>query len=118
MLLQSLLQVNWLLGISPTSFDAFVGASSGEDLADMSTKAGNGNYSFINRRRYYSTYTAENIIQIGFPEMCFNIAEAIIRGWTSGNAEDWYKKRRSGFYWFLWNCQRNQQRVFQKPGGT
>jgi hypothetical protein len=24
--------------------------------------------------------------------MCFNIAEAITRGWASGNAEDWYKK--------------------------
>jgi hypothetical protein len=24
--------------------------------------------------------------------MCFNIAEAINRGWITGNAEDWYKK--------------------------
>jgi hypothetical protein len=24
--------------------------------------------------------------------MCFNIAEAIHRGWATGNAEDWYKK--------------------------
>ncbi len=79
-------------GISPTDHAAFLGASSAEDLADMSTKAGNGEYSFINRKRYYSTYTAENTIQIGYPEMCFNIAEAINRGWVAGNAEDWYKK--------------------------
>lgn len=78
-------------GISPTNYTAFVGASSAEDLADMSTKAGEGEYSLINRKRYYSTYTAENTIQIGYPEMCFNIAEAINRGWVSGNAEDWYK---------------------------
>jgi hypothetical protein len=31
-------------------------------------------------------------VQIGYPEMCFNIAEAINRGWVAGNAEDWYKK--------------------------
>ncbi|MGK2864266.1 MAG: SusD/RagB family nutrient-binding outer membrane lipoprotein, partial [Chitinophagaceae bacterium] len=79
-------------GISPTDHAAFVGASPAEDLADMSTKAGNGEYSLINRKRYYSTYTAENNIQIGYPEMCFNIAEAINRGWISGDAELWYKK--------------------------
>lgn len=79
-------------GKSPTSFDAFLGASSAEDLADMTTKAGNGEYSFIGRKRYYSTYTAENTIIIGYPELCFNIAEAAHRGWISGSAEDWYKK--------------------------
>nr|WP_315820163.1 hypothetical protein [Paraflavitalea speifideiaquila] len=33
--------------------------------------------------------------------MCFNIAEAINRGWVTGNAEDWYKKgikASLGFY--------------------
>lgn len=79
-------------GIPPTDHAAFVGASSAEDLADMTDKAQNGEYSFINRKRYYSTYTAENTIQIGYPEMCFNIAEAINRGWVAGDAEDWYKK--------------------------
>lgn len=78
-------------GISPTSFDAFVGASSAEDLADMTTKANNGDYSLINRKRYYSTYTAEDMIIVGFPEMCFNIAEAAHRGWVSVDAETWYK---------------------------
>lgn len=79
-------------GISPTNHAAFVGARSDEDLADMSAKAGSGEYSFIGRKRYYSTFNAEPTIQIGYPEMCFNIAEAINRGWTSGNAEEWYKK--------------------------
>ncbi len=44
---------------------------------------------------------AENTILIGYPEMCFNIAEAINLGWTAGNAEDWYKKGMQesiGFY--------------------
>lgn len=88
-------------GISPTDYAAFVGAKSDEDLADMASKAGSGEYSFIGRKRYYSTYTAEPTIQIGYPEMCFNIAEAINRGWLVGNAEDWYKKgimASIGFY--------------------
>ncbi|MBC8111742.1 MAG: SusD/RagB family nutrient-binding outer membrane lipoprotein [Verrucomicrobia bacterium] len=79
-------------GASPTSFDAFVGAPSGEDLADMSTKALAGEYSFYGRYRYYRTYTAEPTIIIGYPELCFNIAEAIHIGWVTGSAEDFYKK--------------------------
>jgi hypothetical protein len=88
-------------GAAHTDYAAFVGAPSGEDLADMSTKVQAGEYSLINRKRYYSTYTAEPCIQVGYPEMCFNIAEAINRGWVAGNAEDWYKKgiqASIGFY--------------------
>jgi hypothetical protein len=87
-------------GLSPVDYNAFVGASPAMDLGEMSTKAGvdngpgylPGEYSFFNRRRYYSSYTAENCIQIGFAELCFNIAEAANRGWVSDDAETWYKK--------------------------
>jgi hypothetical protein len=87
-------------GLQPTDYAAFVGASPAQDLADMSSKAGTdngagflpGEYSFFNRYRYYRTYTAEQTIQIGYPEMCFNIAEGIARGWAAGDAESWYQK--------------------------
>lgn len=79
-------------GLSPVDFNAYEGASSGEGLDDMSSKANTGQYSFINRKRYYANYAGESCIQIGYPEMCFNIAEAINRGWITGDAEDWYKK--------------------------
>ncbi|WP_128544823.1 SusD/RagB family nutrient-binding outer membrane lipoprotein [Larkinella soli] len=79
-------------GLKPTDFDAFVGASSGEDLANMASKANLGEYSFQNRRRYYSTYTAEPFIIIGYPELLFTLAEGINRGWAAGNAEDFYRK--------------------------
>jgi hypothetical protein len=105
-------------GKSPTSFDAFKGAGSGDDLANMSAEAGLGKFSFINRKRYYSTYTAESTIQIGFPELCFNIAEAINRGWVTGNAEDWYKKGiQSSINFYGVNNGANTV-SFQKPGGT
>ena len=96
-------------GNLPSDFDSYVGASSAEDLADMSSKAGTdngagftpGEYSFTGRKRYYSSYTAENTIMVGYPEMCLNIAEAINRGWTTGDAEEWYKMGLNasiGFY--------------------
>ncbi len=78
-----------------TSFDVFKGANPGEDLGTMYIKANNGQYSLMNRYRYYRTYTGEPTLEISYQEMCFNIAEAINRGWIAsgalGNAEDYYK---------------------------
>jgi hypothetical protein len=79
-------------GLTAADFGAYVGASSGESLDDMSTKMLNGEYSAISKSHYYSSYIGEPCIQIGYAEMCFNIAEAINRGWTGGNAEDYYIK--------------------------
>ncbi|MBE7176326.1 MAG: SusD/RagB family nutrient-binding outer membrane lipoprotein [Mucilaginibacter polytrichastri] len=79
-------------GYALTDFRSFVGSSSGEDQAIMSEKAQTGLYSFINRFKYYSGYQAEETFIIGYPELCFNIAEGINRGWANGNAEDWYRK--------------------------
>ncbi len=88
-----------------TSFDAFKGANAGEDLGIMYNKTNSGQYSLLNRYRYYRTYTAEPSLEISYQEMCFNIAEAINRGWITtgslGNAEDYYKagiKASMAFY--------------------
>lgn len=77
---------------SPTDFASFVGADPGLDLGVMYNNAGLGYYSFINRKRYYSTYTGEPSIQIGYAEQEFNIAEGINRGWATGDAEAHYVK--------------------------
>ena len=103
-------------GMSHTDFAAFVGAPSGEDLADMSTGVQDGKYSLINRKRYYSTYTAEPCIQIGYPEMCFNIAEAINRGWITGDAEDWYKKGVQASIGFYGIADGTNSVYFLEPG--
>ena len=80
------------LGYDVTDFRAYVGAPFDEDLGSMSTAAKGGKYSLIRRDRYYSSYIAEDCIQIGYPEMCFNIAEGIQRGWASGDAAEWYRR--------------------------
>ena len=82
-----------------SDFSSYIGASSGEDLADMSSKAGTANgsefaagqYSFQNRKRYYSNYVGEPTFLVGYPEMCFNIAEGLHRNWSTGNASQWYE---------------------------
>jgi hypothetical protein len=77
---------------SPTAFSSFVGADPGLDLGVMYNNAGLQKYSFINRKRYYSTFTGEPSIQIGYAELMFNIAEGINRGWATGDAEAYYVK--------------------------
>ncbi|MFT4155100.1 SusD/RagB family nutrient-binding outer membrane lipoprotein [Parafilimonas sp.] len=77
---------------NPAQFKYFTGASTGEDVGSMYNNAFSGKYSFINRHRYYSTYSGDPDVLVGYKEMCFNIAEAITRGWVSGDAETWYKK--------------------------
>jgi hypothetical protein len=76
--------------LSATDFASFVGADAGLDLGLMYNNAGLQKYSFINRKHFYSTYTGEPSIQIGYPELMFNIAEGISRGWATGNAEASY----------------------------
>ena len=105
-------------GAAPNSFAAFNGAGSGEDLASMTTKALAGLYSYINRYRYYRTNTAEATIQVGYSEMCFNIAEGINRGWTAGNAEDWYTKGIQGSIAFYGINNGSNVVNFQKRNGT
>ncbi len=105
-------------GAAPNSFAAFAGAGSGEDLANMSADAGLGKYSFINRKRYYSTFIAEKTIQIGYSEMCFNIAEAANRGWITASAEDWYKKGIQASIGFYGIANGSNTISFQRPGGT
>jgi len=106
-------------GKTPNSYDAFVGAGAGEDLATMSANANLGKYSFINRKRYYQTYTAEATTQVGYQEMCFNIAEAANRGWISGqDAETWYQNGIKASQAFYGIKEGANTVIFQKPGGT
>ncbi len=76
---------------NPCKYNYFVGASTGLPLALMYSAAGVDSFSFINRARYYSNFTGEPDVLVGYKEMCFNIAEGIERGWATGNAETWYK---------------------------
>ncbi len=42
---------------------------------------------------YYSNFTGEPDVLVGYKEMLFNIAEGIESGWVTGNAETFYKIR-------------------------
>ncbi|QES89817.1 SusD/RagB family nutrient-binding outer membrane lipoprotein [Rhizosphaericola mali] len=73
-------------------FNAFVGESTGASIATIEQEASARTVSFINRNRYYNSYVGIPDKLVSYAEMCFNIAEAINRGWVSGDAETWYKE--------------------------
>jgi hypothetical protein len=105
---------------SPTAFSSFIGADPGLDLGVMYNNAGLQKYSFLNRKRYYSTYTGEPSIQVGYPELMFNIAEGINRGWVTGNAEDYYIKgiQASFAYYGIPTGTGTFTASFYRPGST
>jgi hypothetical protein len=83
------------LGHADTSYLSFVGAPSGMDLSTMSQLIGSGladsKLSLYNRHLFYSGYTGQPTYILSYAEVCFCIAEAINRGWVTGNAGTWYQ---------------------------
>lgn len=93
------------VGKSVSDFTAYVGADPNLALSQLSANSTNwaltqtGGYSFANNRYYNKANltgaSVEPYILIGYPELCFTIAEAANRGWVAGGdpvATTWYGK--------------------------
>lgn len=105
------------LGFSDTSYKSFVGGASGEDVSTLATLSGAGKLSLYNYNHFYSTYTAEPTLILSFPEVCFCIAEAINRGWVTGDAELWYKTGTEAMFSFYGIKDGDNVVTFQQNGG-
>lgn len=84
---------------SVSDFTAYVGGDPNLSLAQLLTNSNNNTYSYANYNYYNKTNltgtVVEPVVMIGYPEMCFNIAEATNRGWITGGdamAATWYGK--------------------------
>ena len=86
-------------GKSYTDFTAYTGADIDLTQSVLLANSNAGLYSYNNYIRYYGTAGGANIsgstcepyIILGYPEMCFNIAEAANRGWIPGTSgSTWY----------------------------
>jgi hypothetical protein len=81
-------------GKQVSDFTAYVGEDNSKSQGLMSNFSTDGKYSSLSFNRYMSSATganAEAYILIGYPEMCFNIAEAANRGWIPGiDPATWY----------------------------
>jgi Starch-binding associating with outer membrane len=105
---------------SPAQYSFFVGASTGLDLGQMYSNASAGDYSYIGRYRYYSNFTGDPDVLVGYKEMCFNIAEGIERGWASGSASTWYQAgiQASMAFYGINTAQTSQTAYFLPPGAN
>jgi Starch-binding associating with outer membrane len=106
------------LGNADTSYKSFVGAPTGMDLSTMAAGVQAGKFSLYNRKRYYDGYTAENTALLSYSEMCFNIAEAINRGWATGDAESWYTKGVKASFTFYGVNDGDNVITFQRAGAV
>ena len=77
-------------------FTAYIGEDNNKAQAIMSSFSTDGMYSCLSYNRYFSSAAGANCepyILVGYPELCFNIAEAANRGWISGiSAAAWYNR--------------------------
>jgi hypothetical protein len=84
----------------------------------LSTLSGAGKLSLYNYNHYYSTYTAEPTIILGYGETCLNIAEGINRGWATGDAAAWYANGIKAMFQFYGINDGLNQVHFLDPSGN
>jgi len=105
------------LGFSDTSYNSYIGGNSGDDISTLATLSGAGKLSLYNYNHFYTTLTGEPTFILSYPEVCFSIAEAINRGWVSGDAETWYQNGIKGMWAFYGIKDGDNQVVLQKADG-
>jgi hypothetical protein len=77
-------------GKQPSDTSAYIGVNPADDYNTISAKYAIGKISAINKR-YYALASGEPTFLLSYPEQCFIISEAILRGWLTGDAEAYYE---------------------------
>ena len=78
-------------GISPDDPDAYVGLDPAADYYKIQKQYSAGNYSAMNLR-YTDLPSGEPYTRLGYAEQNFILAEAVLRGWITGDPEEYYNK--------------------------
>jgi hypothetical protein len=78
-----------------TDFAAYGGVRGSAPVNENNARTVAGEASKINPR-FYSNPTNEPSIALGYAELQFILAEAVVRGWIGGTADDYYRKGIQG----------------------
>ncbi len=78
-------------GLTADDWEAYVGVNPSDDFSSIASRYNAGQISGINSR-YYKLSKGEPSFFISYAEQCFIVAEGILRGWTSGDAQGYYEK--------------------------
>lgn len=76
-------------GKQPSDWDAYIGVDPTADFSQIVTLYTAGKYSQLNAR-YIQLPAGEPLMRISYAEQNFILAEAVLRGWISGNAQNYY----------------------------
>jgi hypothetical protein len=77
-------------GLPATDFEAYGGLWGSGDLGYNISKRGAGKVSAINPRYAYDPVNEPGVL-MSYAEVQFILAEAVVRGWITGNAETYYE---------------------------
>ena len=78
---------------SVSDFTAYVGLDGTLAQSSFANFTSDSSYACMNYFRYMNSASganAESYIVLGFPELCFNIAEAANKGWITASSATWY----------------------------
>lgn len=78
-------------GVAADSWDVFVGTDITLDFAKQKDLYVAKNFSGLNWR-YTHTREGEPVVRLGYSQQNFILAEAVVRGWISGDASNYYKQ--------------------------
>lgn len=106
------------LGFTDTDYRSYKGAPSGADLSTLATESGAGKLSLYNYNHYYTGLAGEPTFILSYPEICFCIAEAINRGWVTGNADTWYQNGTKAMFDFYGIKDGDNVVTLRKADGT
>jgi hypothetical protein len=79
------------VSLPDNDFAAYGGAKGSDPVNDNSSKVLAGEVSKI-KSRYFNNPVNEPSIAIGYGELQFTLAEAVVRGWITGSAAGYYNK--------------------------
>lgn len=92
-------------GLSADDFDAYVGVDPSISYGEVAKAHGNMQYCRPNFRYTSKDHVVgEPLVRLGYAEQQFILAEACLRGWIDGYADDYYKKGIEAHMKFVKDC--------------
>lgn len=97
-------------GKKTDDFSSYEGGDPIVPYAQVNEKAVKGRLSKVHER-FYKDPTAEPLVMMGYSELQFIVAEAMVRGWISGNAKESYINGIKASFKFYENYAKNPEDV-------
>ena len=96
-------------GYTPSDWEAYPGTDTSASFIEVKKKYTDNDFTFLNSR-YVEIETGEPLIRLGYAQQNFILAEACLRGWISGSANDYYLKAIKGSIDFILSNTPNEEK--------